>query len=664
MRKFFYLRLALSNIRRNRKFYFPYLLACTFTIAMFYIVCAISVGHTLDSVKGAATLKSYTIVGAFVVAIFATIFLFYTNSFLTKRRRHEFGLYNILGMERRHIARMMLDESLFIALVTMAAGIALGLGLSKLVALVAIKLVRGQAEFGMEFVPAAAKATLIVFAIIYALSYFVELRRMSRSSAIDLLKSASQGEREPKTRWLMALIGVLCLGGGYWISISTQNVLQAFTLFFLAVTLVIIGTYLLFIAGSIAVLKMLRANRRYYYKPNHFISVSGMIYRMKQNASGLATICILSTMVLVMASSTVSLAIGTEDTIAKVYSHEIQFEDRGLIEDTDARGREVIETALARHGVEPENYVSFRTISFTAGREGNTFVFDDSNFDYYEGTMAAIAVLPYEDYLALAPDSELPMPGADEVLVYGSVPDGETVNLDGLSMRIAGRIDSFPYLSTGVMFTEPVVFVVRDMQVVERIDAMQEEAYGNAASELARVFAFDIPLSDAELAAAGDDVIAALRDAYDHSYTTARYTGRQSYYAMNGGLMFLGIFLGLLFVMAMVLMMYYRQISEGYDDRTRYAIMRNVGLDDREIRRSINSQVLTVFFLPLIVACIHTGMAFFIVQRVMLVFGLTDVSLLLICTGATMLFFSIFYVITYLVTANVYYRIVSGASTH
>ena len=187
-------------------------------------------------------------------------------------------------MERRHIARMMLDESLFIALVTMAAGIALGLGLSKLVALVAIKLVRGQAEFGMEFVPTAAEATAIVFAIIYALSYFVELRRMSRSSAIDLLKSASQGEREPKTRWLMALIGVLCLGGGYWISVTTQNVLQAFTLFFLAVTLVIRHLSAVH-RRSIAVLKMLRANRRYYYKPNHFISVSGMIYRMKQNAS-------------------------------------------------------------------------------------------------------------------------------------------------------------------------------------------------------------------------------------------------------------------------------------------------------------------------------------------------------------------------------------------
>ena len=243
MRKFFYLRLALSNIRRSRKFYFPYMLACTFTIAMFYIVCAISVGHALDGVSGADVLKSYTIIGAFVVAIFAAIFLFYTNSFLTKRRRREFGLYNILGMERRHIARVMLDETLLVALVTLGAGIAGGLGLAKLVALIAVKLVRGQAAFGMEFVPAAAQATLIAFAVIYALSYLVELARMARSSTLDLLNSAQQGEREPKTRWLMALIGLACLGGGYWIAITTQDVLTAVAVFFLAVILVIAGTY-------------------------------------------------------------------------------------------------------------------------------------------------------------------------------------------------------------------------------------------------------------------------------------------------------------------------------------------------------------------------------------------------------------------------------------
>ena len=591
MRKFFYLRLALSNIRRSRKFYFPYMLACTFTIAMFYIVCAISVGHALDGVSGADVLKSYTIIGAFVVAIFAAIFLFYTNSFLTKRRRREFGLYNILGMERRHIARVMLDETLLVALVTLGAGIAGGLGLAKLVALIAVKLVRGQAAFGMEFVPAAAQATLIAFAVIYALSYLVELARMARSSTLDLLNSAQQGEREPKTRWLMALIGLACLGGGYWIAITTQDVLTAVAVFFLAVILVIAGTYLLFIAGSIAVLKMLRANRRYYYKPNHFISVSGMIYRMKQNAAGLATICILSTMVLVMLSSTVSLGIGTEDSIAERYPREISFEDNGAIEDSDARGRAIIESSLAAHGVAPENYVSYRAITFAAARGERAFILDDAQSEFYNNSLTSVTVMPYEDYLAFAASGDAPMPGADEVLAWGAVPEGGVLDVGSLSFRIAARIEGdFACTPSAYMFADAAVLVVRDMQVLERIAREQEAIYGPAASEVARVFAFDIPLEGEALVAAGDDVVAALRAAYSESYTERRYAGRESQYLMSGGLMFLGVFLGLLFVMAMVLMMYYKQISEGYDDRARYAIMRSVGLDDREIRRSINSQ--------------------------------------------------------------------------
>ena len=664
MRKLFYTRLAFSNIRRNRKFYLPYIFTCIFTIAMFYIIDALNAGHMLDNMRGEMVLRSYMAIGGVVIAIFAIIFLFYTNSFLTRRRRHEFGLYNILGMEKRHIARVMLMESLFIAVVSLALGIAAGAGLAKVVALTALKLVQAEATFGFEFVPGAARLTLIVFAGIFAFSYLVELLRMRRSSAIDLLRSAEHGEREPKTRWLMTLLGLACMGGGYYIAVTTEDPVEAVMLFMVAVVLVILGTYMLFIAGSVALLKLLRTRKSYYYKPNHFISISGMIYRMKQNAAGLASICILSTMVLVMVSSTVSLAIGTEDTVRRMYPYEMVFQPRE-VEDTDERGRAAIEGALEQYGVEPENYVSFRSLEFYCERIGNTY-----NLNVHEGyqTMVNLSVLPWEDYLRMNPDCALSAPGEGEALMSGTAFD--SINLGGLPYRVTGQLKNGATLNSGAMFgAEDQTIVVRDMQELQKIADMEMTAYGHSASALHRSFAFDIPLEGKALEKACDDVIYALGDVYSdpegsYGFTLfgPRWEGRENQYALSGGLMFLGVFLGILFVIAMVLMMYYKQISEGYDDRDRFAIMRKVGLDDREIRRSIHSQVLTVFFLPLITACIHTSVAFLIVRRVLMIFGLTNAALLMACTGGTMLVFAGFYVITYLVTANVYYRIVSGSA--
>lgn len=660
MNKGFYLKLALSNLRRSRKFYAPYLLASVVTVSMCYIILALNAGHMLDGMRGEMIMRSYMALGGVVVLIFAAIFLFYTNSFLTRRRRQEFGLYSILGMEKRHIARLLSVETLMLFAASLGLGLGLGALLSKLVGLGALKLIQADAVFGFEFVPGAAKLTAVAFGAIFALILLFEGVQLRRATAIDLMKSREQGEREPKTKALMALLGAIAMGGGYYITIVTENPIKATMLFFVAVILVIIGTYLLFTAGSIAVLKALRKNKKYYYRPNHFISVSGMIYRMKQNAAGLASICILSTMVLVMLSATISLTIGSEDVIAKQYPHEMQY---ASMDGDWPNFWETVDEALRPLGVEPDNAVEYDLLTLAAAKEGGELVLTPDD----RMSPAYVRVLKYDDYAAMAGADALPRPGQDEALiVQGEWPE-DALTVGGWTLRIAGRADGFSGANDGMLYAADMyVLVLPDGAALQRMDGIQREAYGDHASELRRWYAFDIPLTGDALERATTDVEAAIARAGlpggGYIASGARWEGREDQYALSGGLMFLGVFLGILFVMATVLMMYYKQISEGYEDRTRFEIMQKVGLDDREIQRSIRSQVLTVFFLPLVVACIHTGGAFFIVRRVMMLFSLNNGPLMLKCTLGTMGVFAAFYAATYAVTANVYYRIVARSA--
>ena len=660
MNKGFYLKLALSNLRRSRKFYAPYLLASVVTVSMCYIILALNAGHMLDGMRGEMIMRSYMALGGVVVLIFAAIFLFYTNSFLTRRRRQEFGLYSILGMEKRHIARLLSVETLMLFAASLGLGLGLGALLSKLVGLGALKLIQADAVFGFEFVPGAAKLTAAAFGAIFALILLFEGVQLRRATAIDLMKSREQGEREPKTKALMALLGAIAMGGGYYIAIVTENPIKATMLFFVAVILVIIGTYLLFTAGSIAVLKALRRNKKYYYRPNHFISVSGMIYRMKQNAAGLASICILSTMVLVMLSATISLTIGSEDVIAKQYPYEMQY---ASMDGDWPNFWETVDEALRPLGVEPTNAVEYDLLTFAAAKEGGELVLTPDR----QLSPAYVRVLKYDDYAAMAGADALPRPGQDEALVVQGEWPEDALTVGGWTLRIAGRADGFSGANDGMLYAADMyVFVLPDGAALQRMDGIQREVYGDHASELRRWYAFDIPLTGDALERATGDVQAALaaseRPEDGYIAMGPRWEGRIEQYSMAGGLLFLGVFLGILFVMATVLMMYYKQISEGYEDRARFEIMQKVGLDDREIQRSIRSQVLTVFFLPLVVACIHTGGAFFIVRRVMMIFSLNNGPLMLKCTLGTMGVFAAFYAATYAVTANVYYRIVARSA--
>ena len=318
----FFSKLAASNIKKNGKAYIPYILSCVMTVALFYIVKSLSYNPGLKNMVGSSTMMTMMSMCSVIIALFAIVFLFYTNSFLMKRRKKEFGVFNILGMEKSHIAKTMAWENFYVTLISIVGGLVIGLALDKAMFLLIAQVLNEEITLGFFISDKAIISTIVMFCIIFLLILLNSIRQIHTANPIELVTAGNAGEREPKTKWVLAILGLLSLGAGYYIALTIENPLTALVYFFFAVILVIIGTYMLFTAGSIALLKILRKNKKYYYKTKHFTSISGMIYRMKQNAVGLANICILSTAVLVMVSSTSSLMLGLQDVIATRYPND------------------------------------------------------------------------------------------------------------------------------------------------------------------------------------------------------------------------------------------------------------------------------------------------------------------------------------------------------
>ena len=660
MRKLFYARLALDNIRKNARTYIPYILSCVFTVAMTYILYMLPEDPGLTGTRGEITIRSTLVLGSFVVTIFAVIFLFYTSSFLTKRRRKEFGLLNVLGMEKKHLAKMMFFETLFVGLFSAVVGLALGVALSKLVLLFLLKLLDFDVAFGLTFSLKAALITLFLFAVIFLLILLNNIRLVHFASPVELLRGDKVGEREPKAKWLLVLIGVLTLGAGYLMAVTIQNPLEALMFFFVAVVLVIIGTYCLFTAGSIAVLKLLKRNRHYYYQPEHFISVSGMMYRMKQNAVGLGNICILSTMVLVMLSATSTMFIGTESSLMGRYPREIAVQDWDLERRDDVNA--VIDNWLADNGWTAENRIDYVKEEFSGLLRNGGMIFDYTA-DFNSGELVTLSCLSLEDFNRLT--------GRNDVLesdqIYLFPYDCLLYTLLGLEFETLdpGDVDLMATFTGSYygLYGDILTLVTPDMATLEELDRRQQEIYDSAASSIIHQVAFDIaePV-DFENIFRQDDLLSRLSEdaGVEGVRVYVREQERDYIYSMNGGLFFLGVFLGLLFIMATVLIMYYKQLSEGYDDKRNFSIMRKVGLEKAEIRRSVRSQVLIMFYLPLITACVHIAFAFPFIMRLLPLVGINDVGLFALCTLVSVVAFALIYAACYALTARTYYRIVGS----
>ena len=660
MRKLFYARLALDNIRKNARTYIPYILSCVFTVAMTYILYMLPEDPGLTGTRGEITIRSTLVLGSFVVTIFAVIFLFYTSSFLTKRRRKEFGLLNVLGMEKKHLAKMMFFETLFVGLFSAVVGLLLGVALSKLVLLFLLKLLDFDVAFGLTFSLKAALITLFLFAAIFLLILLNNIRLVHFASPVELLRGDKVGEREPKAKWLLVLIGVLTLGTGYWMAVTIQNPLEALMFFFVAVVLVIIGTYCLFTAGSIAVLKLLKRNRHYYYQPEHFISVSGMMYRMKQNAVGLGNICILSTMVLVMLSATSTMFIGTESSLMGRYPREIAVQDWDLERRDDVNA--VIDDWLADNGWTAENRIDYVKEEFSGLLRDGGMIFDYTE-DFDSGELVTLSCVSLEDFNRLTGRNDVLEPGQIYLFPY----DGDSIELLGLEFETLnpGDVDLMATFTGSYygLYGDILTLVTPDMATLEELDRRQQEIYDSAASSIIHQVAFDIaePV-DFENIFRQDDLLSRLSEdaGVEGVRVYVREQERDYIYSMNGGLFFLGVFLGLLFIMATVLIMYYKQLSEGYDDKRNFSIMRKVGLEKAEIRRSVRSQVLIMFYLPLVTACVHIAFAFPFIMRLLPLVGINDVGLFALCTLVSVVAFALIYAACYGLTARTYYRIVGS----
>jgi putative ABC transport system permease protein len=658
MNRSFYFKLALTNIKKNGKFYFPYLLTCIGTVMMFYIMCFLSTNEGISTMRsGGQYLQTIMFFGTIVIGLFAGIFLFYTNSFLIKRRKKEFGLFNILGMDKRNLARVIGIENIIIAFIGLVGGFLCGILFSRLMVMLLIKILQFQIQFNYNISSFSIITTLLVFSGFFILIYLNTLRQIHFAHPIELLYGSNVGEREPKAKWVLALLGLIFLAAGYAIAILTESPLSAIGLFFVAVIFVIIGTYLLFIAGSIALLKILKKNKNYFYTTKHFISVSSMMYRMKQNAVGLANICILSTMVLVMISTTISLYLGYEDTLRNMFPRNIEIAMYGVSSSDTKLLTEKIEDIISDSSVNVIDPIHYEYVNYTVTQEGNVLSFFGNGI----GTEGILAYFITVDEYNRSQNTSASL-NNNELLMYGAenTINNKEIYFNHIKYNIKEQLSDLDisqyselnYTSSYYVFIMPTSSSIEDIY----------RSMHNANDGLSYYYGFDINGSGDNIIASYNKIDNSIKTLngieYESSYVRCVESVRNEFLSIYGGLFFLGIFLGLLFLMATVLIIYYKQISEGYDDKARFEIMQKVGMSRSEVKSSVNTQVLTVFFLPLIVAVIHILAAFKMITKLLALFGLTNISLFALCTLTTLLVFSMIYTAVYLLTAKVYYRIV------
>lgn len=670
MHKGIFSRLAKQNIRNNKSTYIPYIITCIFCIAMIYMMEFLRDCPTLDqAVRQADEVRMIVFTGEIVVEIFCIIFLIYSNSFLMKRRQKEIGLYNILGLERNHIGIVMFLETIITSIGSLAGGIAAGIIGSKLALLLLLKLLHIPSVLGFYISVKGIFTCLFMFGIIFLMILFLNLAKIHLSRPVELLRGNNTGEKEPVAKWLMALIGFICLGAGYYLAVTTESPIKAITIFLLAVILVMAGTYLLFTAGSIVILKFLRRRKSFYYRTGNFISISGMLYRMKQNAIGLASICILSTGVLPMIAMTVSIYFGMNDIMLNRYPYDVDMSVTSISEEECQTAIEAFEKAIADNKVPVEKSVEEIYLDIVCSKNGDQILIKPANTIRNSDSVLVLSLLDQAEYERLTGISANLNDG--EIFAwYPSAVQKDSVTVDETEFTVKKWLDKNPLTCGEDAVSDNAVLVVTD-EDFKKFDEMRTEMYKGVSSapageDLTLHLGLDITGSETDKIDFGTPVMEVVKDLKkngglsENSWITSgiRQQEYESYYADNGSLLFIGIFLGSLFLMGTAMIIYYKQISEGYEDQKRFEIMQKVGLSRREVRSSVRRQILMVFFLPLLMAMLHITMAFPMIRRMLLLFGMTNTKLFIGCTAGTVLIFAVVYGLIYLMTARSYYHIV------
>lgn len=680
MRAGFYPKLAWNGITKNKRFYLPYILTCVGMVSMFYIVSFLSTSPLLLYMPGSETVSSTLNLGSWVIGAFSLLFLFYTNSFLMKRRKKEFGLYNILGMGKWNIGRILFWETIITVLISFVCGAVFGIALSKLAELCLVNVIRGDVDFSLTVSSDALISTLTLFSVIFLLIFLNDIRQIKFTNPAELLRSENAGEKPPKANWFLGIVGVLLLGGAYYIAITIEDPVSALVLVFVAVLMVIVGTYLVFISGSVMFLQNTAKTKKYYYKPNHFISVSSMVYRMKRNGAGLASICILATMVLVMISSTASLYFGSESSLAIRYPRDftinVNFMDIEDMNDENISSlRDSIGGVAEDNDASQTDVIEYRWASVSGLLDGNEMETDVSNVDFTIDMIndtTIVYFIPLSDYNRMMNKNETL--GEDEVLVYtvrSSFDEDNFIIKQGNSFEkiynVKNKLSDFTISGDAAMGFYPSVYIVVP-DFASAVAPLSEllDYNGNEMVSLRWFYGFntDVPTEkhaemETEIFTAIGNVAEDIESAHGFS-CESREEESVSYYSTFGGLFFLGALLSVVFIFAAVLIIYYKQTSEGYEDQARFEIMQKVGMTKKEIRKSINSQLLTVFFLPLIFSAMHLAFSFPIIRKILLLFNLNDVFLFAVTTVICFICFALLYTFVYRITSNSYYAIVSG----
>jgi len=666
-----YFKLAKTNLSNNKPFYIPYIISSIITVAMLYMMSFLSDNKGLNKIMGADSLAIIFRLGVGIIVIFSYIFLFYTNSFIIKRRKKEIGVYNILGMEKRHLSKVLFVETIYSAIISLVCGIIVGIAFSKFILMVLYGIIgiHKTVEFFVNI--HGIILCVVSFGILFLLTFLYNFMQIKLANPIELLRGTNVGEREPKTKIFMTIVGVVCLAIAYYIAITTENPLNVLTLFFVAVLLVIIGTFALFTAGSIALLKLLRNNKKFYYNKRHFMAVSGMLYRMKQNAAGLASICILSTMVLVVISTTVSMYVGIQDELMARYPNDVCVTvDYNSVIDKSSEIEKAIFDEI--DSAEVKNKKAFSYLSVFVGQKGDDFTTDKEHLSYQNSYL--FYILSKDDFIkkdSSFKDKIGNISKGEAVVVLNKKYDKKDIKIFGKNYKVN---KSFEHTEDNDLYMISTLnglgYIILDNdESVQELYDMQEKMLGKGANYYTNKIRFDFKSGNKkQKAAAYKKIDNAVKKYFKENkndkkeissyWVESRQENEQNFYLLYGGLFFLGIFLGTMFLIVTVMIIFYKQITEGYDDRERYQILEKVGMSSREVKDTIKSQIRIVFVLPIFAAAVHVTAAFPMVNRILKMLNLNNEKLFAGCLAATIIVFAVIYYLVFKVTSRAYYKIV------
>lgn len=666
-----YFKLAKTNLSNNKPFYIPYIISSIITVAMLYMMSFLSDNKGLNKIMGADSLATIFRLGVGIIVIFSYIFLFYTNSFIIKRRKKEIGVYNILGMEKRHLSKVLFVETIYSAIISLVCGIIVGIAFSKFILMVLYGIIgiHKTVEFFVNI--HGIILCVVSFGILFLLTFLYNFMQIKLANPIELLRGTNVGEREPKTKIFMTIVGVVCLAIAYYIAITTENPLNVLTLFFVAVLLVIIGTFALFTAGSIALLKLLRNNKKFYYNKRHFMAVSGMLYRMKQNAAGLASICILSTMVLVVISTTVSMYVGIQDELMARYPNDVCVTvDYNSVIDKSSEIEKAIFDEI--DSAEVKNKKAFSYLSVFVGQKGDGFTTDKEHLSYQNSYL--FYILSKDDFIKIDnnfKDKIGNISKGEAVVVLNKKYDKKDIKIFGKNYKVN---KSFEHTEDNDLYVISTLnglgYIILDNdESVQELYDVQEKMLGKGANYYTNKIRFDFKSGNKkQKAAAYKKIDNAVKKYFKENkndkkeissyWVESRQEKEQNFYLLYGGLFFLGIFLGTMFLIVTVMIIFYKQITEGYDDRERYQILEKVGMSSREVKDTIKSQIRIVFVLPIFAAAVHVTAAFPMVNRILKMLNLNNEKLFAGCLAATIIAFAVIYYLVFKVTSRAYYKIV------